>query len=380
VVSAASQAADQALEGLRQAEGRAAQQQATPLGLISPGKAVTISWTFSNSSSDVWPAGARLSFIGGRLCPPSGLNPDISAVTIPPGSSFTAQATMVAPQEPGPCDAQWQLEDSDGSPLSPPVFVRALVPSPLASVGPVLSATGTSSEVTCRAADAPSMSGRLSYTPRSERSTLPTLLSGAMIGLDSCSETPAKLPSRNRALILPAGECLKGDPCVEERGASFFFEETPRMYIRLSATPVAVAAAATGELSAVDGSWARAFEEFFGRDCTDRLCPARGARGLDGGSCLDADGDAFDAEVSQMANQVYGYMKRQRLNSLTDALGFDENLLHIYTPVMAPSHAAFSYDSSRETPRDGYCLRDISLLTRQVVALYRARWKLGWAS
>ncbi|CAE8636506.1 unnamed protein product [Polarella glacialis] len=100
---------------------------ATLLGTMPPGRAVTVDWTFTNTGQEVWPAGSRLRHLGGSLAPQPGEPPARSQAGTPSGSRLTLQAAMTSPSEPGPCEAQWQLESADGMPLCPVMLVRGAV-------------------------------------------------------------------------------------------------------------------------------------------------------------------------------------------------------------------------------------------------------------
>lgn len=97
----------------------------TSLGYIPPQKLVTVEWSFTNTSNETWPVGCRLRCLGGSLKPCSSRG---SSEVIPPNGTLTLEAEMRAPSQPGPCDAEWQLETPDGRPLCPPIPVSALVP------------------------------------------------------------------------------------------------------------------------------------------------------------------------------------------------------------------------------------------------------------
>jgi len=105
-------------------------QGATMLGGMPPGHTASVDWTFSNSSSRPWAEGCRLRFLGGSMCPPRGFEPIPTACITEAGGKLSAKAICVAPQEPGPCEARWQLETADGSPLSPPLHLQGQVVLP----------------------------------------------------------------------------------------------------------------------------------------------------------------------------------------------------------------------------------------------------------
>jgi len=105
-------------------------QGATMLGGMPPGHVASVDWTFTNSSSKPWAEGCRLRFLGGEMCPPYGFDPIPTVSVTHTGGKLSAKAVVVAPQEPGPCAARWQLEAADGSPLSPPLHLQGQVVLP----------------------------------------------------------------------------------------------------------------------------------------------------------------------------------------------------------------------------------------------------------
>lgn len=137
----ATNVASRTVQSLWAEQGAAAQPGATLLGAIQPGRLVTVEWTFTNSGSAPWPAGTRLRFVKGKLCPPVGFTPFETQVATVVGGRITTQAAAIPPNEPGPCEAHWQLEAADGAPLSPPLVLHGIVlagtpPAPAAAYTP----------------------------------------------------------------------------------------------------------------------------------------------------------------------------------------------------------------------------------------------------
>jgi len=123
----ATNVASRTVQSLWAEQGEAAQPGATLLGALQPGRLVTVEWTFTNSGSVPWPAGTRLRFVKGNLCPPLGFTSTETQVSTVVGGRITTQAAAIPPNEPGPCEAHWQLEAADGAPLSPPLVLHGVV-------------------------------------------------------------------------------------------------------------------------------------------------------------------------------------------------------------------------------------------------------------
>jgi len=124
VASAMVRALDKAGKGPGQ---QAATFSSTSLGSLQQGMEVSVSWNLSNTGMETWAPGAQLRFLKGRLAPPATFSQSSTQVPTPSGGSVSVEATMAAPAEPGPADSVWQLQASDGTPLSPPLHVDAMV-------------------------------------------------------------------------------------------------------------------------------------------------------------------------------------------------------------------------------------------------------------
>jgi len=122
--------------------------------------------------------------------------------------------------------------------------------------------------------------------------------------------------------------------------------ERPTVQVPQGMSPCAEAAAnANAAAMTATDEWARAFEDFFGRDCAGRL----------------RQGDDSEREVSRMINQIYEYMKKQNLQKTNDVLSLDDTLIRIFRPVMTGGQTT------------SYRLRDLLLLMRQVISVYKSR-------
>lgn len=287
VEEAAASAASRALQAVRQLEDSVPQQNATQLGTLQAGQAVTVDWVFANTGPEAWPEDARLQFRSGSLAPPPGFMPAEARVATPPGSSVAVRADMVAPQRPGPCEAQWQLEAGDGSPLSPPLFVNGLV----------------------RAVEQVSSAAVASALPAS-----------AVCAAAASMQKPSPVMAKGAAGYNPLAQFASAPNPMPLRG------------VMPQQTAASTASGSQPSALRRNSGWKKDFEDFFGRDAIARFlsCRDRGQR---------------DAEVNRMINQVWEYMKRSNLQHSLESCMLDQALLKVFAPFLPPgSKSVYSRD------------------------------------
>lgn len=266
------------------------------LGAVPPRQSLTVDWTFTNSGSEIWPVGCRLRSVAGNLAA-TGIA-KVSDVATPPGGHLTLQATMVAPSEPGPCEAQWQLESPDGAPLSPPMTVKGMVLS-AASGKPVLSALP---------------SKPISQTPAK---TIPAAAASGDASLQQqrAPETPIRMvPS-----ALGSGLSSQAGPGAVSSGIS---SQTGQVSMARTLQPSHTSAHSAQPIlqrSLTSGTerWLQLFESFFGKEVAVNVHQPGGKE--------------------RMVNQVWEYVRSKQLLRVQDnAYVFDPLLQQLFAPIMQP--------------------------------------------
>mmetsp|Transcript_5586 Transcript_5586/g.14189 ORF Transcript_5586/g.14189 Transcript_5586/m.14189 type:complete len:411 (-) Transcript_5586:42-1274(-) len=300
----------------------------TSLGALQQSQAVSVDWTFGNTSARPWRAGARLRFLSGRLCPPPGYVAAASEVATPSGGRLAVQASMVVPQELGPCEAEWQLEGADGAPLSPPMTVHGMVvatptlapapalfaahaaladlwPAPTAAFLPPTAMTGSGSTAAASsAARVPSAIGSTVFSQSRGQVTL-SAAGSTHSSASSQAQAQAAPPARSLASPSPGG----------------FASAPPAPGAALSSGYRGAAQQMTGGMMVGSGeSWRATFEAFFGRDTAGRL----------------RQGDPKEPE--RMVHRVWEHASRQNLVSQGGApmITFDEPLARLFGLVVPP--------------------------------------------
>jgi len=325
VEEVATAVASRTVQSLCQAEAVApAQQGATLLGALQTGRVVNVGWTFTNSGGTPWPGGARLRFLRGSLCPPPSFVSTAAQAPTPAGGRLTVEAAMVAPQEPGPCEAHWQLEAADGSPLSPPLTVQGVV---------LASATGSQLESSPRAASR-STSKQAVVQHSGE---IPRALEGA-------AQPEPLLPRGGVRITAAAAAAAPGG--TQPQGTSVVPRVQPvplAAHVRSSAYPAQAQAVPTASQT---DAWVQAFEDFFGRDVLTRLRQIGGT------------------EQQRMLSQVWEHLKKKGLcRSAAEGLGtdsilIDDVLMRLYGPALPPG-------TSRVRTSD------VLPLTQQIITKYK---------
>lgn len=339
----AAQTVQAMMQGSRQALATAAAGAllgATSLGGVQAGQSLSVDWTFSNSGTEPWPAGSRLRFLGGRLGPAPQFLPALSESATPVGGKLTVQAGMAAPQELGPCEAQWQLEGVDGLPLSPPLAVQAVVISPArapfaTSPAPLGSPVGAPAQATVpgigggypAAAQSPMMmtpqqprlpegspvaasgaSGRMMSTGQR---TGPSLAVAMQVEVQSAAASPMS------AAPVPVASRRDGTPGVL---ASPIVHGTPGFPAAMPGAPGAAGVPNLPVAHSIDSNWRNCFEMFFGRDAAPRL--RRGAA-------------EAKEEQQRMFKQVWDHVLKNNLaGQELQVITFDETMSRLYCIVV----------------------------------------------
>mmetsp|Transcript_18651 Transcript_18651/g.51152 ORF Transcript_18651/g.51152 Transcript_18651/m.51152 type:complete len:372 (-) Transcript_18651:192-1307(-) len=295
VEEVAARTADRVLQSAREAEGAgnggaapSVRQGVTQLGVMEPGRAVTVDWTFTNSGSEPWPAGIGLRFMGGAMGPPQGVAPSApTSAPTPPGGRLTVQATMVAPLESGPCEAFWQLEAPGGAMVSGAATAPRVLSPPLHVQGAVAGGRGASSTSVGPCANVGACGG---------------VPGGGGPRAEGCS-------GRHLVAVIAA------PPVVRSVGTAQGMPHPGACTGGHQPTPTACAAPG---VAMAHNEWRVNFEGLFGSDVGGRLR------------------DDPDRERQRMSNLIYEHVRRNSLASGGDVVVFDAKLSRLFEPFLQP--------------------------------------------
>lgn len=302
----ATRAACRALQVARETEGSSVRQGSTQLGVVEPGRIVTVDWTFTNSGAEPWPVGTGLRCLGGSMEPaPESAPAAGAAVAIPPGGQLTVQAAIATPQAPGPCESMWQLEGPSlggaRRQFSPQLLVQGMV------AGGGYRAMGGS----CG-----------SRAPA---------LSAVPAGCPAAAASPAgMMPIAARAPIAATVTAYATAPAAPA-AASIAAPAAARPVPGPGPVPIGVGGASP--------DWRQGFEEFFGPDSVSRLRQDE------------------EKERNRMVNQVWEYVRRTGGVGNNDMIVFDASLSRVFTPFV-------------QNRANGCYFRDLLTLVQMAAAAY----------